>query len=221
MVLLKCFFIYKERKNKQLPNEIKKKRNIQLHTRRILLMNYHNIVHEDMTPIPDFEDYLINRKGEVYSKKTNKFLKPWLDSKGYLQVQLFKNGNKYSFKVHRLVAIVFLPNPNNLPEVNHKDENKQNPNLDNLEWCTVEYNNNYGTRGYRISQSNKKSLLRKRKSILQLDSNLNIIREYDTIERVKDFGFCQPNVIAVLKNRRKTTGGFSFIYKEDFANELS
>lgn len=184
-------------------------------------MNYHNIVHEDMTPIPYFEDYLINRKGEVYSKKTNKFLKPWLDSKGYLQVQLLKNGNKYSFKVHRLVAIVFLPNPNNLPEVNHKDENKQNPNLDNLEWCTVKYNNNYGTRGYRVSQSNKKSLLRKRKSILQLDSNLNIIREYDTIERVKDFGFCQPNVIAVLKNRRKTTGGFSFIYKEDFANELS
>lgn len=184
-------------------------------------MFYHNITHEDMTPIPNFEDYLINSDGDIYSIRSNKFLRPWLDSKGYLQVQLFKDGVKHTFKVHRLVAEVFIPNPLNLPEVNHKDENKQNPKATNLEWCTTRYNNNYGTRGDRISKSNKMSSNRNRKAIVQLDHNFNIIREYDTIERVKEFGFNQPNVIAVLKHRRKSTGGYIFMYKEEYEDELS
>ena len=183
-------------------------------------MFYHNITHEDMTPIPNFEEYLISKDGDIYSTKSHKFLKPWLDSKGYLQIQLFKSGIKHCFKVHRLVAEVFIPNPYNLPEVNHKDENKQNPKSSNLEWCTTTYNSNYGTRGERISKSNRNSPNRSRKSIVQLDSNFNIVREYDTIEKVKDFGFNQPNVIAVLKHRRKTTGGFIFMYKEEYLNEL-
>ena len=57
-----------------------------------------------------------------------------------------KNKEKQGFSVHRLVATAFVPNPDNLPIVNHKDENKQNNNADNLEWCTVQYNNAYGTR---------------------------------------------------------------------------
>lgn len=92
-------------------------------------MNYHDITHEDMTPIPNFEEYLISKDGDIYSTKSHKFLKSWLDSKGYLQIQLFKSGIKHCFKVHRLVAEVFIPNPYNLPEVNHKDENKQTQSL--------------------------------------------------------------------------------------------
>lgn len=66
-------------------------------------------------------------------------------TKGYCSVVLCKDGKKKMYKVHRLVAMAFLSNPHNLPEVNHKDENKKNNCVDNLEWCTPKYNTNYGT----------------------------------------------------------------------------
>lgn len=78
-----------------------------------------------------------------------KILTPSVDKKGYEFVQLFINGNYRSKKIHRLVAEVFIPNPNNLEQVNHKDENKKNNKVSNLEWCTLIYNINYGTGKYR------------------------------------------------------------------------
>ena len=120
-----------------------------------------------------------------------------------------------------MLAEAFIPNPDNLPEVNHKDENKQNPSVNNLEWCTSKYNSNYGTRKERIGFSIRNSEVKRRKSIIQYDLNENFVREYNTIERVKDYGFSQPNVIAVLKGRRNQTGGYIFRYKEDVLNELS
>ena len=74
---------------------------------------------------------------------------------GYNQVQLYKNGKGVFYLIHRLVAQAFIPNPDNLPIVNHKDENKENNNVDNLEWCTYEYNNNYGTINKRHSETMK------------------------------------------------------------------
>lgn len=68
----------------------------------------------------------------------------------YLKVALFKNGKRKYYSVHRLVAEAFIPNPNNLPIVNHKDEDKTNNRMDNLEWCTYKYNANYGTRNNKI-----------------------------------------------------------------------
>lgn len=85
-----------------------------------------------------------------------------------------------------MVAETFIPNPENLPEVNHKDENKQNPCMNNLEWCTSKYNSNYGTRKERLGNSIRNSKVKRRKSIIQYDLNGNLVREYDTIERVKD-----------------------------------
>lgn len=67
------------------------------------------------------------------------------DKDGYLKVTLCKDGNKKCHSVHRLVATAFIPNPNDFPVINHKDENKQNNYVENLEWCTVKYNTNYGT----------------------------------------------------------------------------
>ena len=87
-----------------------------------------------------FNKYKISNFGEVYSLKTNKLLKPFKNKYGYLLIDI--NGNK--FLVHRLVAQLFINNPNNLPQVNHKDENKLNNFVDNLEWCTQIYNINYG-----------------------------------------------------------------------------
>ena len=75
------------------------------------------------------------------------------DLKGYCIVRLRKDGKGKSYLVHRLVAQAFIPNPLNLPQVNHIDENKKNNNIDNLEWCTAKYNANYGTRNIRVRET--------------------------------------------------------------------
>lgn len=97
--------------------------------------------------------YEISNHGRIRSLKRQKLLTPAIKKNGYCQVALTKNKKSKNFLVHRLVAFVFLGNENNLPQVNHKDENKQNNHVDNLEWCTEKYNSNYGTRGQRVAQS--------------------------------------------------------------------
>ena len=105
--------------------------------------------------------YKISNKGNVYSVErisTNnrKFggitLKPKYDKDGYLGVVLCKDGERTYKRVHRLVAEMFIHNPNNYPEVNHRDEVKFNNNVENLEWCDTRYNSNYGTRNERLSK---------------------------------------------------------------------
>ena len=71
-------------------------------------------------------------------------MNPFINRGGYKCIKLSKNQKYYPFKVHRLVALAFIPNPNNYEFVNHKDENKQNNIVSNLEWCTKKYNNEYG-----------------------------------------------------------------------------
>ena len=117
--------------------------------------------------IKGYENYEVTTTGEVINTKTGRVLKPHKVGKGYLQVQLFKNGNGKYFLVHRLVAQAFIPNPENLPCVNHKDENPSNNTVfvredgsvdfdkSNLEWCSYEYNNNYGNRGMKSSLKQK------------------------------------------------------------------
>ena len=94
--------------------------------------------------------YQISDKGEVFSVPRKGSLggkmKTHLNVKGYEVLGLCKDGHQSTVTVHRLVAEAFIPNPDNLPQVNHKDENKLNNCVDNLEWCTNEYNHDYGTR---------------------------------------------------------------------------
>lgn len=94
----------------------------------------------DMKPIPGFEDYLISKQGDVYSTKTNKFFNPSKTKDGYLKVALRGNGKSYYFRVHKLVAMTYLDNPDNLSEVNHKDFNRTNNCLENLEWVSHDDN---------------------------------------------------------------------------------
>lgn len=80
----------------------------------------------------------------VYERRFPKILKQTKDKDGYLSVILCKKGKIQKFRVHRLVAMAFIKNPSNLPLINHKDQDKQNNNVNNLEWCTAKYNVNYG-----------------------------------------------------------------------------
>ena len=94
------------------------------------------------------------KEGRDYRVK-EKVLKTFLCSSGYPTVVLSVNGKKETLMVHRLVALHFIPNPNNYEQINHKDENRQNNNVDNLEWCTQHYNLNYGNRRKKISEALK------------------------------------------------------------------
>ena len=95
--------------------------------------------------------------GQIHLHK-GRILSPGLVHKsGYLQVALCNNGKTQHKMVYRLVAEAFLPNIDNLPQVNHKDENPFNNCVDNLEWCTIEYNINYGTRIQKVTETNIKN----------------------------------------------------------------
>jgi hypothetical protein len=86
-------------------------------------------------------DYWIDTSGNVFSVKSNKFLKPGKDKDSYLRVILCKNGKTKNYLVHRLVAMTYLDNPNNLPQVNHINRIRDDNGVENLEWCTILYNN--------------------------------------------------------------------------------
>ena len=102
-------------------------------------------------PIKGWEDkYLIYSDGRVYSLLRGKFLTPRLSMDGYERVCLFNDGKRYEYRVHRLVAENFIENPDNLPQVNHKDFNRRNNWLYNLEWCT-----NYENVHYSIDNNRK------------------------------------------------------------------
>lgn len=112
--------------------------------------------HEIWKPVKGFEGlYEISSLGRVkslwYGKE--KILKPGKNRKGYLFVSLCRNGKQKNFRIHRLVAEAFLSNPMGLPEVNHKDENKANNCVNNLEFCDAKYNSNYGHRNERVASA--------------------------------------------------------------------
>lgn len=99
-----------------------------------------------MKPIPGYPHYKASSDGRIWSEYTHKYL---VSSKqfdtGYTSVELFENGKGKRISVHRLIALAFLPNPNNYPVVNHKNEIRNDNRVENLEWCTQQYNVNYGT----------------------------------------------------------------------------
>ena len=153
----------------------------------------------------------INNKTQI-----NKIKKLKLNKTGkYISVILCKNGKVKGHYVHRLVAEAFIPNPNNLPQINHKDENKLNNKVDNLEWCNSFYNMNYGNVKDKISNSHKgKENLKLRKPVLQYDTNMNFIKEYNGIcEAQKQTGISKDAIIKCCKNIIKTGKGYIWKYK--------
>lgn len=128
---------------------------------------------------------------------------------GYYHVQLHNNCKIKTWKIHRLVAIAFIPNPNNYPIINHKDENKLNNCVDNLEWCDYKYNLNYGTSRKRLSKSITKSRGIK---VIQKDKNGNLIARYNSFQEAANaVGVNRTNIYRVARNiHYKGWGGKSY-----------
>lgn len=133
-------------------------------------------------------------------------------NRGYFEVELCKDGKGKVFKVHRLVAIAFLPNPQNLPCVNHKDENPSNNHVDNLEWCSYLYNNTYGNARKKMSIKMRNNQYLS-KHVYQYTIDGKFIKEWISIAeagrvlQIKSF-----NIVSCLKGRRKTCAGYRWEY---------
>ena len=169
---------------------------------------YDDVVYEGLYEISDW-----GRVKSLNYRNTGRaeLMNPWEDKDGYLKIGLRKNRKTDFILVHRLVAQTFLPNPDNYPQVNHKDENKANNRVENLEWCDGKYNHNYGTINQRISKANTNGKLSK--PVLQLSLTGELIREYPSARDCERNGFDHSGVIRCCNGKQKTHKGFKFIYK--------
>lgn len=104
---------------------------------------------ERFIKISGYDNYSVSNKGRVRNDKSGRILKLHTIPQGYFQAQLSKGGKVYHLLVHRLVAEAFLPNPNQFPIINHINEDKGDNRVENLEWCTYQYNLNYKSRDRR------------------------------------------------------------------------
>ena len=155
--------------------------------------------------------YQVSNMGRVKSLGNNKtrkekILKSSKNNRGYLCVNLYKDGLVKNYLIHRLVASAFIDNPNNLPQVNHKDENPKNNYGDNLEYCDSKYNMNYGTRTERVAKA--KSI-----PILQFTLDGEFIRKWDSIADVeKELGFNHSSINMCCKGKYKNAYGYRWSY---------
>ena len=154
--------------------------------------------------IKGFENYEISNEGRLKSLHFGKeiFRKSKPTKQGYVRFALCKNGKQFIFLAHRLVAEAFIENPEKKLCVNHKDENKANNNVLNLEWVTHKENNNFGTRGNRIA----KGLFKK---VCKIDENGKVIQNYKSIEEASKKNNVSTSLISMICNGKRN-GNFKF-----------
>ena len=177
-----------------------------------------------------YEGYKVSNLGKILSlnyKNTGKaeLMNPVTNTNGYFQVNLYKNGESKTCRVHRLVAETFLENPENLPEVNHKDENKKNnfvflnedgsvdKEKSNLEWKNHRDNCNHGTRNERVAKANTNGKLSKK--VLQLSLTGELICEYPSTRECERNGFNHGAVAACCRGEKPQYKGYIWKYEED------
>lgn len=183
---------------------------------------------EIFVKIKGFDDYEISNKGRVKSLERNlnvtsklgnsfyrhyeeKIMKTRTDVDGYQLVNLRKDKKCYTLKVHRLVAEAFIPNPNNYQIINHKDYNRSNNSVENLEWCTYQYNNTYGDVGY-------KKALKTGKPLIAYKDGVEVGRYISSYDAAKSLNIegNDGNIRSMLRGAKypKTVKGYSFKYFE-------
>lgn len=164
---------------------------------------------EQWRDIDGFEGlYQVSDEGRIKSLKFGKerILKGGHDKDGYSIFILCKEGKHKAKKVHRLVAEAFLANPNNLPQVNHKDEDKTNNHVENLEWCDSKYNTNYGTSIQRAHEKQSKH-------VCQIDPITGeVIRKWESTMECGRNGFTQSAIVNCCNGLRKTHKGYIWKY---------
>ena len=170
-------------------------------------------MNEEWKPIKDYEDcYEISTMGRVKSLNyrnsgKKKIMKTPKSNCNYKIVALCKNGKYKCCTVHRLVAQAFIPNPYNLPQVNHKDENPSNNRVENLEWCDHKYNCNYGTVRQRIKDAGIKSV----KQYTLSGEFIAIYRSASEVQR--QLGYYSKYISRCCKGEQKTAYGYIWRYE--------
>lgn len=133
---------------------------------------------------------------------------------GYWIVILRKNSKSKGFLVHRLVAEAFIPNPRNLPYINHKDENPENSTVTNLEWCTAAYNLQYSNVAERITKF-------KIRKVIQFDLDMNEIKCWDSLkDAAKAINRAQQNISRCCRGKCETCGGYKWRYEDDYRHTI-
>ena len=182
--------------------------------------------------IEEATNYEVSNYGQVRNKTTQRILKNQIDRDGYYRVCIVNTeGKSLTRFVHRLVAIAFLPNPHNLPQVNHKDENKQNPFVGtqennyqdgNLEWCTSYYNLNYGTGRQRAAQTKIRKYANKEYSDKYCKTRCQPVYVYDLTTKkliklcesiqqaAKEFHYSSLRDASLSKKKQKQYKNFLF-----------
>lgn len=157
--------------------------------------------------------YLVSNLGRIKRKymDSERILKGYENKVGYLVVCLSKNGKTKNFRIHRLVAEAFIPNPENKPTVNHIDEDKTNNMVSNLEWATMNEQNNHGTRNQRSSKKQGMKI----KAIDIANGEYNIYNSQQ--ECAKRLNIMQSSISQCIRGNMKQTGGYIF---EKITNEL-
>lgn len=158
-------------------------------------------------------DRLVTNTKGVSQRYKGRILKPQKDKDGYLYVELNKCGDSKKFRIHQIVAKCFIPNPNNFPQINHKDENPLNNHVSNIEWCHQQYNNTYGNRISKMLKTYKSNGYSR--PVIQFDTKGNYIKEYTFLSDTKKDGFnlhCvyQCCIFKITNHKR-----FIWLYKED------
>lgn len=149
--------------------------------------------------------YAITSCGRVWSYRAKRFLKPQKSNSGYLRVNLCKDGKQKKCYLHRLVAETYLPNPDNLPQVNHIDEDKTNNALPNLEYCDAAYNINYGTGRERSAKAHQKK-------VICLETN----EIFESVsEAAKAVDVAVSCISRCITGRHKTAAGYHWKYYDE------
>lgn len=176
---------------------------------------------EEWKDIKGFEGlYMVSNLGRVKSlnyRRTGKekTLKARVTGDGYLLVGLHKNNKTKQYLVHRLVAQAFLENPDNLPEVNHKDEDKTNNCADNLEYCSRSYNITYNGRAKKVAEKNVNNP-RKSKPVIGINKVSGLIVEFPSInEASRQTVISLGGICDCCKGKRKSIKGYVWFYADD------